>query len=170
MISKMAFLPFGSSQYLLPPDGKLETCTLYHDNMSPNILIDPVTQLHHGNRGLSFAGPAVTQTGLRLTMVRRYPLQHRPQTKVQMKFHKELRDRLEQILLRPIFLRTGGRRVRARGHSSACLSNKIAQVDFRASSPIIDWANRLVQEGVVPFPTRMGGETLISGRTIEGAC
>jgi hypothetical protein len=145
-----------------PPDtGDTETFSLYHDDMSSNnILIDPTT---HRITGIVDWECVSLQPSWKVSQVPQLmdgpevgdgspiPAAAPPPDEDADDFHKELRDRLEQMLLRRIFNGELGGKPEHRSRERL-FENKIYQAEVR---PIVvrSWANR-VKQGSDPFPIK----------------
>ena len=147
-----------------PPDTSTpETFSLHHDDISTNnILVDPTT---HRITGIVdwecvslqpswkvvqvpqlLDGPEV-DAGSPIPVAQPPP----PPDKAAGDFHKELRDHVEQMLLRRIFFDGLGGKPDY-GSRERLFENKVYQAEVRPTI-VRNWANR-VQEGLDPFPAK----------------
>ena len=147
-----------------PPDTSTpETFSLHHDDISTNnILVDPTT---HRITGIVdwecvslqpswkvvqvpqlLDGPEV-DAGSPIPVAQPPP----PPDKAAGDFHKELRDHVEQMLLRRMFFDGLGGKPDY-GSRERLFENKVYQAEVRPTI-VRNWANR-VQEGLDPFPAK----------------
>ncbi|KAI0247102.1 phosphotransferase enzyme family-domain-containing protein [Lactifluus subvellereus] len=148
-----------------PPEASSqETFSLYHDDMSSNnILIDPAT---HRITGIVDWECVSLQPAWHVARVPQLldgpevddgspiPAAAPPPDKGADDFHKELRDRLEQMLLRGVFYEELGGKPE-HGSRERLFENKMYQAEVRPTG-VRNWANK-VQQGSDPFPTKTEG-------------
>ena len=148
-----------------PGTGDAETFSLYHDDMSSNnILIDPTT---HRITGIVDWECVSLQPSWKTAQVPQLldgpevddgspiPAAAPPPDEDADEFHKELRERLEQMLLRRIFYEEMGGKP-DHGSRERLFENKMYQAEVRPIA-VRSWVNR-VQEGSDPFPTKTEGD------------
>ena len=149
-----------------PPEASgQETFSLYHDDLSSNnILVDPATHQitgivdwecvslqpawHAARVPQLLEGPEVDDGSP-------IPAAAPPPDKAADEFHKDLRDKLEQMLLRGVFYEELGGKPE-HGSRERLLENKVYQAELRPTA-IRNWANE-VQQGSNPFPTKTEGD------------
>jgi aminoglycoside phosphotransferase (APT) family kinase protein len=151
---------------LFPPDtGDTEVFSLYHDDISSNnILVDPMT---HCITGIVDWECVSLQPSWKVAQVPQLlygpevddgspiPASAPAPDENADEFHKELRETLEQMLLRRIFYEELGGKP-DHGSRERLFEIKMYQVEVRPRA-VGSWASR-VQQGLDPFPMKMEGD------------
>ncbi|KAH9967393.1 phosphotransferase enzyme family-domain-containing protein [Russula dissimulans] len=159
--SLLSILP----DFLPPQAGNAETFSLYHDDISSNnILVDPTT---HRITGIVDWECVSLQPSWEVARVPQLldgpevddgspiPDAAPPPDQTADDFHKTLRDRLEQMLLRRVFYEELGGKPE-HGSRERLFENKMHQADVRPTA-VMRWVDS-VRQGKDPFPTKMEGD------------
>jgi len=151
--------------FFSPEASDAETFSLFHDDISSNnILIDPMTHRITGIVDWECVSLQPSWEVVRVPQLLEGPevddgspipdVAPRPEEGAD-EFHTELRERLEQMLLRHIFYDEMGGKPK-HGSRERLFENKMQQVDLRPTG-VRNWANGVLQ-GADPFPTKMEGD------------